>query len=406
MHEHIAGLAENSLPKARKAKSGRTPHAVGLIAAATFILLAFSGCDNTFSVFQSISQEEKQIGADLFKNTAARAMADDSSNYYVLLGQVVWRPKSGDSWDVLSVNGSTDYFAAGLAGDGTKIYVAKADINNIFDGIYEGTYTSGSSADAWTWSPVGDAKSDIETDVGSDFYVDWIKYVNDTFFVAVHNDSSKYSLFYYNGASFVSAGAAVSGIDAPLVDIVYDGSSSYWLISDSKVYKGTPGALAEDSTASNPDYDHYLLGIASDGAGRVIVSRRDGYVYSYDSGAWTSITVKSSTKLGPLFFLTLPASTPRILVGKGVSSYGYMEYNESTSTLKENGKDFVSTSQSIYYSTITSKQVQAFWQPVHEYDATKITLFILLASGSTDTYALYRNDYTISTESWSGWTAE
>jgi hypothetical protein len=53
-----------------------------------------------------------------------------------------------------------------------------------------------------------------------------------------------------------------------------------------------------------------------------------------------------------------------------------------------------------------SKEVQAFWQPVTEYDATKKTLFILLASGSTDSYALYRNDYTISTGSWSGWTAE
>jgi len=399
MREYIARLAENSLPKAGKVKSGRTPHAVGLIVAATFILLAFSGCDNTFSVFQTISQEEKQIGADLFKNTTVRAMADDSSNYYALLGQVVWRPKSTTSegsWDVFSVNGSTDYFAAGLAGDGTNIYVAKADGDNVLDDIY----VTNDGGTKWT-------AMNAATGIGSDVFVDWLKCANNTLFVAVHNSASKYSLFYYDGSSFVSAGAAVSGIDAPLVDILYDGSSSYWLVSDSKVYKGTTlGAIAEDSTASNPDYDRYLLGIASDGAGRVIVSRKDGYIYSYASSVWTPIQIKSSTKLGPVFFLTQPASTPRILIGKGVSSYGYMEYNESTPTLKENGSSFISTSSSIYYSTMLSKQVQAFWQPVNEYDATKKTLFILLASGGTDTYALYRNDYTISTGSWSGWTAE
>ncbi len=191
-------------------------------------------------------------------------------------------------------------------------------------------------------------------------------------------------------------------MDAALVDIVYDGSSSYWLISDSKVYKGTPGSIAADTTSSNPDYDDYLLGIASDGAGRIIVSRRDGYVYSYSSGAWSSpITVKSSTKLGPLFFLALPASSPRILVGKASPSC-YMEYNESSSTRKENGSSFISTSSSIYYTTMLSKEVQAFWQPTSDPN----TLFVLLASGSTDSYALYRNDYTTSTGSWSGWDAE
>jgi hypothetical protein len=370
----------------------RTPFIAGSIAALTLAVLIFAGCDNTFSVFQTIAQEEKQVGEDLFENTTVRAMADDSSNYYALLSQVVWRPKSEDSWDVLTVNGSTDYFAAGLAGDGTNLYVAKADDDNVLDDIYT-TSDSGS-----TWTAMSAAAG-----IGTDSFVDWLKCANGTLFVAVHNSSYEYSLYYYDGTSFVSAGAGVSGIDAALVDIVYDGSSSYWLISDSKVYKGTPGSIAADTTSSNPDYDDYLLGIASDGAGRIIVSRRDGYVYSYSSGAWSSpITVKSSTKLGPLFFLALPASSPRILVGKGVSSFGYMEYNESSSTRKENGSSFISTSSSIYYTTMLSKEVQAFWQPTSDPN----TLFVLLASGSTDSYALYRNDYTTSTGSWSGWDAE
>ncbi|MEN6498915.1 MAG: hypothetical protein ABFC65_00080 [Rectinema sp.] len=363
----------------------------GWIAAALLILLVFAGCDNTFSVFQTIAKEERQIGEDLFKNTTVRAMADDSANYYALLSKVVWRPKSGGSWNVLAIDGSTDYFAAGLAGNGTKLYVAKADDNNGLEDIYT-TSDSGT-----TWTAMSAAAG-----IGTDSFVDWLKCANDTLFVAVHDSTGKYSLFYYDGVSSKFASAGVSGIDEALVDIVYDGSQ-YWLISDSKVYKGTtPGSIAEDATApNNPNYDGYLLGIASDGAGRIIVSRRDGSVYSYSSGAWSPIKVKSSTKLGPLFFLALPASSKRILIGKGVSSFGYMEYDESSSTpLKENGSSFVSTSSSIYYTTIHSKEVQAFWQPSSDPN----TLFVLLASGNTGTYALYRNDYI--TGSWGGWTAE
>jgi hypothetical protein len=373
----------------------RLPLLGGWIAAAILVVLAFAGCDNTFSVFHTIAEEKKQVGEDLFENTTVRAMADDSANYYALLSQVVWRAKSGNSWNVLAVNGSSDYFAAGLAGDGTNVYVAKADDNNVLDDIY----TTGDGGTTWT-------AMNAKAAIGSGSFVDWLRYVGSTLFVAVHNSAYKYSLYYYNGSSFVSAGTEVSGLATPLVDIVYDGSSLYWLISDSKVYNGSPGSITADTTASNPNYDEYLLGIASDGAGRIIVARRDGYVYSYASGAWTSTKIKSSTKLGPVFFLSLPSSSKRILITKGISPFGYMEYDESSSALKENGSSFVTTSSSIYYTTIRSKEVQAFWQPATEYDAAKKTLFILLASGSAESYSLYRNDYTISTGSWSGWTAE
>jgi hypothetical protein len=368
----------------------------GWIAVAVFTLAFFAGCDNTFSVFKTIAEEKKQIGEDLFENTIVRAMADDSSNYYALLAQVVWRPKSSSSWDVLAVNGSTDYFAAGLAGDGTNLYVAKADDNNVLEDIY--TTSDGGSS----WAAMGAAAAVSSGGIGSGSFVDWLRCVNGTLFVAVHDSTKKYSLFYYDGPSFKSAGTDVSALSRPLVDVVYDGSSQYWVTSDSVVYKGTPGSIAADTTSSNPNYDEYLLGIASDGTGRVIVSRRDGYVYSYSSGTWTSTKIKSSTKLGPVFFLSLPSSSQRILITKGVSPYGYMEYDESSATLKENGSGFITTSSSIYYTTIRSKEVQAFWQPSSDPN----TLFILLASGDTDSYALYRNDYTVSSGSWSGWTAE
>ena len=405
MNEYRAIYAEKPLSHAFKKRN--TKPLLGGLVAATFILLTLWGCDNTFSIFGTISEEKKQIGENLFENTIVRTMADDTSNYYALLSQVVWRAKSGDTWDVLSVHDSTDYFASGLAGDGTNIYVAVSNRDNIFDDIYEGSYSSVSSS--WTWDDGMGAKSDIKTAVGGDVFVDWLKCANNVLFVAVHYYSSstlKYSLYYYNGSSFVKAGDAVSNLsNEPLIDIVYDGSSAYWLISDTKVYQGTtPGALTENST---PTSDHYLLGIATDGAGRIIVSARDGKLYDYNSGIWKAAISITSSKLGPVFFLTQPASDPRILVGKGVSTYGYMEYNlkkydeSGSGTLHQNGSSFQTTSSSIYYTTMPSKQVQGFWQPTGDSN----TLFVLLASGDTDSYALYRNDFS-SEEGWSGWTAE
>lgn len=363
----------------------------GLYAAlALTLLVLFAGCDNSFSIFKSISLETKQVGVDLFKNVTVRAMANDTANYYALLGQVVWRPIDGSaSWNVLSVNGSKDYFAAGLASDGTNVYVAKADSNNVLQDIFK-TGDSGT-----TWTAMNAAPS-----IGSNPAVDWLKCVNGTLFVASHA-AGKYSLYYYNGAAFVSAG--IENISRPLIDIVWNGSE-YWAISDSAAYHGTAGAMAED--ASFPALAQGLVGIAANSAGRVLISRSDGLVYSLQSGAWTQITIKASTKLGPLFLLTQPAASQRIMVGKGISTYGYYEYDEAGASLKENGSGFISTSSSVYLSTMLSKHIIGFWQPSNN---TNI-LFAMLAAGGTDSYALYKNSFDPAANAgagaWSGWTAE
>ena len=84
----------------------------------------------------------------------------------------------------------------------------------------------------------------------------------------------------------------------------------------------------------------------------------------------------------------------------GTSTSGYMECDENGSIVYENGVGFISTSQSIYNSTVRAKQVEGFWQPVDDSN----TLFALLAAGSEGSYALYRNTY--SEGAWSGWIAE
>jgi hypothetical protein len=363
---------------------------------AILIILTISSCDNTFSIFQSIGQEKKQLGAELFKATTVRAMGSDGTNYYALMSKVVYRPIEGENWNILSIDGDSDYFAPGFASDGSTIFVAKADSNNNLEDIYS------SSDNGTSWEAM-DAKNSI----GSGVSVDWLKYENKTLFVAVHG-SAGYSLFYYDETSTSFKNAFVSTISSlsePLVDIVWDGLSSltatFWLISSSKVYSGAEGSIAEDTSASNnPSLSNGLVGIASDGAGRILVSRSDGIIYSYVSGSWTNFTVKSSTKLGPLILLNQPPTSNRILVAKGTSTLGYMEYDETVPAVYENGKDFVSTSQSIYNSTVRAKKVEGFWQPASDPN----TIFILLATGTDGSYALYRNTYSGGT--WGGWIAE
>lgn len=357
-------------------------------------MLLLTGCDNTFSIFKTISQEKKQIGADLFLNAEVRAMADDSTNYYVLLAQVYYRPNSGSSttWEPLKVNSSSDYFASGLASDGTNVYVAKSDRNNVLDDIYV-RVDQGSN-----WTAMG-AKADLESALGSGASVDWIKCSNGILFVEAHDTSLKYALFYYASSSFKSTG--VTGIsNDPLKDVVYDGTTQYWTISTSNVYTGTPGSMAIDSSSGNPSLSGGLMGITTDGAGRVLVTRSDGLAYSNVSGAWSNSAIKSSTKLGPAFFLSTGGS--RILIGKGISTYGYMEYDESGPTLYESGNSYLTTSSSIYYGSMLSRILIGFWQP----SSNPNVLFALLAAGGTDSYSLYRNDFDATTSKWSGWTAE
>jgi len=113
-------------------------------------------------------------------------MADDGANYYALLSKVVWRPKSGGSWNVLAIADSTDYFASGLAGDGGNIYVAKASGNNVLEDIYI-TNNSGTS-----WTAMGAATAVSSGGIGTDAFVDWLKCANGILFVAVHDSSGKY----------------------------------------------------------------------------------------------------------------------------------------------------------------------------------------------------------------------
>jgi len=123
-------------------------------------------------------------------------MAEDTTHYYALLAQVVYRPKNESGWSVLPIDGNTNYFAAGMASDSNTLYVAKADlINNYLDDIY---CTADSGA---TWTRLN-AKSALEAICGAQgVSIDWMKYTGSTLFIAAHQTSNQFWLIYYDASS-------------------------------------------------------------------------------------------------------------------------------------------------------------------------------------------------------------
>jgi len=208
--------------------------------------------------------------------------------------------------------------------------------------------------------------------------------------------------------SFKNALDSTVTISEPLSDIVGDGTV-FWLISESHVYSGSPGSLQQDSGASKeiPEGTKPLAILFdagfSSGAGRILIAASDGTIYSHSSSGWSRIAVKSNTALGPLCLLFKPSGSgpsTRMLIGRQDS--GYMEYDETQGFIYEGGSNYLSSSQSIYNSTILAKRVQGFWQPLQDPNI----LFILLAAGKSGSYALFHNVFDSSQEAWSGWQAE
>lgn len=362
-----------------------------LPAAALVMAIALAGCDNSFGVFQGIQTEKAQVGTDIFKNTTVKAFAEDATNYYAAMAKVYYRATAGGTWTLLEVNGSTDYYCSGLVSDpvtGT-VYVAVSDSDA---GALVGIYSTADSGVTWT--------SLVEGAIATQT-VDSLFWANNTLFVATHlSDQDKYSLYYWNGSAFTSAG--VTGLDVPVTGVANDGTQ-FWAITSDALYGGAAGSLAKDTSIA-PNAGKTFCGIFTNSSNTTYVTTSDGLLYTHASGgAWTSVTVKSSAKLGVLMEVTGPASEKRLVIAKHNTGYGYYEYNPTAAepAYVDGSKGFLSPTSSLYTTTIYNKPVLAFHL---SNDGT--TLLIGLASQGTDTYGLYSDVFSTTDDAWSGWTAE
>ncbi|MEJ5185032.1 MAG: hypothetical protein WHT81_07915 [Rectinemataceae bacterium] len=346
-----------------------------------------AGCDMSFGIYRSIVEEKPQVGADLFKNVTVEGFAEDVTYYYASLAKVFRRAKTGGTWEQFSIDNDQNYERAMIASDGSRLHAALS----YSDGSFRILYTDDSGAH---WTDL-EATSHGLPSSGS---LQWMDVANGTLFVALRQGTD-WTLYFWDGAAFQ---ISINPGQKPLLGIVWSGSE-YMALTAGSVYRGSADAMVEDTATGAPAGDGtvVLRNIFAHG-GKTYVSTSDGHVYINDGSTWSSFEFRASTDLGPLCYLSLPSATPRLLVAKrSATPFGYMEYDLDHAVRKENGSDYISTSSSVYLSTVSGKIVRKFW-----ISADGKVMFILLAAGGTDSYALYRNTYNETSSTWSGWSAE
>lgn len=382
----------------RKSIATRSFSSFALCMLAPALLAALLGaCDNSFGVLADIQTEVAQVGTDLFKNGIVKALGEDGSNYYAIMSKIYSRSFAGDSWSVLSVNGTTDYFTAGFASDKASGKIFAASLNpssSALLGIY------GSSDSGSTWTAIDSSALAADT-------VSALFWAGDSLFALGHDEASlNYNLYWSDGASAFALCAGMSDLSYPVIGAAKAGAS-YWAATQAKLYAGaTPGAFAEDASVSTPSGGDEICGLAVDSAGAALVSNSEGLVFTLASGSgtWTSAEVLDGIELGPM--VEVPAAPPalgslRLIVAKNNSTYGYCEWEaaSSTETAATDDAAIFSPSSSGYTTTVYNKPVRAL-----HYSSANSTILIGLAAQGSETYALYSNTY--SGGAWSGWTAE
>lgn len=353
------------------------------------LMLAMAGCDNDFGVFQSIQTEKQQTGADIFKGTATKAVAEDGTHYYAAMSRIFHRAKGGTAWSVLEVNGSADYFCAGIACDDSspvRLYAAAADkVTGVLRGIY---WTQDSGA---TWHQ-------LDTAALAGRVADNIFFAGGTLFAATHS-GDRHSLRYWDGAAFAEAGAELADLDSSVKGMAWDGAS-FWAITSTRVFRGTVGGMAEETGSGTPSSSKTLCGIAADSAGAVRITTKDGLLYTSAGGSWSNATLKNGTMYGVLAEFPVSATAKRLVIAKHDSTFGYIEYDPSAASPVISGsKGALVPSESIYTTTIYDKPALAFYLSK---DGT--VMFAALAAQGTSGYSLYSNKFDGS--AWAGWTAE
>lgn len=375
-------------------KKNASGTAFAFLVLALFMLGAFISCDNTFGVFQSIQTEKKQTGTDVFLNANVKAVTEDGSNFYAAMAKIYFRPKDGSTgWNLLSVNNTTKYFCNGIAGDGTStVYAA---ISSSTDNSFLGIFKSSDGGSNWT---------QVTSTNLSGLAIDGMWFANGTLFIAAHGSPAEnnYKLYYDDGSGFALAGAGLGGLASGILSVAFDGTS-YWAVTSSALYNGLAGSMAEEASSGSPKADTKTLGgmFADSATGKVFVSTEDGLLYTYQTGSWTHVTVKTSLTLGPIAMPGNP-SADYLIIAKSDAYDGYSEFTLSDSTYTE-GKDgiLVNATASLYASTVYGKPVNGFYR-----SQDGKSFFIALSAQGTSTYGLYRTDYDSSTSKWSGWTAE
>lgn len=378
-------------------------------------------CDNSFGVLASIQKETKQVGTDVFKNVAVRAVVSDGTRYYAQGAKLHSRAIGATGWSALAVGSLGDYFAAGLVASGSSagstLYVAALHPDTL---AMDGTAGSGYGVYATTdpaagWTKLAPTGIDTSTHIVQALYYARGGSGTGRLFAetrrALTATTYAYHLFEWDGVSSWTDRAPSGGYDSALRNVVADATSAtFYAATATKVYSGAAGAsIGTDMALSLPTSGATIGGLVHDGS-LLIVSGSDGSLNAWD-GTWHGHVAKSSTPLGPMIRVNVSGGT-RLLAAVNLSTsyFGYVEVDTASITASTSasvvaeGKDgIVTRSESLYSTSVYGKPVNAFFfQP----STGGGTLFACVFPGTSGGYGIYASAWDSGAGTWGGWQAQ
>lgn len=387
-------------------KTIRRFHA-GALAAALLAATLGMACDNSYGIFNSIQDESKITGSDVFKRVGVASVVSDGTSYFARMTMVYSRPVGGGTWTLLPIGGmGKSYNSYATAAIGTAFYASVVSGSGSFAGIQKRDALVG------TWSAVNTAA----ISAAGYSYVDALFAANGFLFAQGHHSvgtsttstpADTYALFWSDGTNPFVAASTPAGVSTPFTGVSFS-DGQFWCSNASTVYvSATAGGAFVAGPLPAAVSPHAM---STNAAGTVLyITAGNGNAYKRPAGGpWallagvegnTSIPLTDIVDLG-----TVAPATTMILVGTSTigvntSAPGYFQ--------STNGGAFVTdasstiSDESNYATTILDKPVNSFF-----WDASGMRLFACTnASGLTSGSGLYSNKFDGSS-SWSGWNSE
>jgi len=375
--------------------------------AAVIAVMMISCTDTEAGIFSRVVAEtpiSDNMTADI-QDATPSFVVRLGTTYFAGIG-TLWMKADGDKfWEKATL--PTEFNGTVFSGSG--VVVNDAGTDKLFVAFSSSTGSSlgiWSTADGETWDHVDSAFPDAG-------YVRTILSAYNTVFAVTATSAlvdavltEYYSIHYYNGTSFVTAGVSDNSEIGMPGSVAYDGAT-YWFTAGSNLIKGTPPALA---VIAGPSTTDTTSGVCAYGTG-VIVSSRNGYLYqSSDGVTWiTSTQNGSSASDGYSFSVpTYVNDANLLLVGTNKvprsssdipDAAGYLQFNLATdfTAIAISASDTAISSATNFASSLADISVNAM--PVFTHLDGKKMVFAL-----TDGDGLWSNTY--SGTSWGGWVRE
>lgn len=273
----------------------------------TITVFILSCTESSNAIFYTLENETKVVDNSLNNTLTVVSLVRDGTNYYAAAGSIFYRAASGaadTTWKPANLSGVTDTSGAKMLCNKLVVFNSRYFASFVSrDGSEYGLYSTGSLGSTITWDAV--ASPNI-----AGKQIDNLMVVNSTLLAATRESSSPntYNLYYSTDGTTFSAADALTGQPLAVIDAAYNSSASmYWVITGSKIFKGSSLSALSEITYTSP-LSVPVQGFGgifySGGFSRLFVSTKNGIIYSSgdDGTTWDTVygnSVKVSGKEVP-----------------------------------------------------------------------------------------------------------